>query len=228
MTHPDFVRATNIADNVDLYERENEAVDPEGLLWRAIRDEADWSGRTLLDLGCGTGFWLPRYSDAARAVGVEPDPDLLRLAERRGVEAVAGSAENLPFPDDSFDVVHARFAYFWPPHCEAGRREVLRVLKPGGRLVVIDNDHRRGQFAELLAASPWAEAQGRGEVTDEWWASRGAARREILSSWEAATPEELESILRIEFPADVVDDWVAGNPGASRISYGYVLFTTEK
>lgn len=72
-------------------------------------------------------------------VGVEPDPTLLPLARSRpgGATVHAGSAEHVPFPDASVDVVHAR-AYFFPPGCDAGLAEVLRVLRPGGALVVVD------------------------------------------------------------------------------------------
>ena len=44
----------------------------------------DWAGRDVLDLGCGTGFHLPRFAETARTVvGVEPHPDLVALARRR-------------------------------------------------------------------------------------------------------------------------------------------------
>ena len=55
--------------------------------------------------------------------------------------------------DASVDVVHARFAYFFPYNDfdpTPGLIEVGRVLKPGGRLVVIDNDTEEGEFAQLL------------------------------------------------------------------------------
>ncbi|TQM79201.1 methyltransferase family protein [Saccharothrix saharensis] len=227
---PDFHRAPNIADHPDLYERENEAIDPDGRLWRALRDQADWAGRTVLDLGCGTGFWLPRYAvDAAGVIGVEPDPDLLALAREREVERGEvrhGSAEHIPLPDASVDVVHARFAYFFPPDCEPGLAEVRRVLRPGGALVVIDNDWRHGEFADLLAASPWASAQGTADTTDAWWRDRGAVRTEVTSAWRCRDAAELEAVLRIEFPGEVVDGWVRANPGRRELDYRYVLFTT--
>jgi ubiquinone/menaquinone biosynthesis C-methylase UbiE len=226
----DFSRAPNIADNHETYELENRAIDPSGVLWQALRDQADWHGRTIVDLGCGTGFWLPRYATvAARVIGVEPDPDLRAIAEQReGAEVVAGSAEHLPLPDDSVDVIHARFAYFFPPHCEPGLHEALRVLRPGGALVVIDNDWRHGEFAELLRASAWATAQGAAETTDEWWHPRATHRVEVMSAWRCADPEQLESVLRIEFPGDVVDGWLRDHPGRGELSYGYVLFVTRK
>jgi SAM-dependent methyltransferase len=198
----DFSRAPNIADNHETYELENRAIDPSGVLWQALRDQADWHGRTIVDLGCGTGFWLPRYAtDAARVIGVEPD---------------------------SVDVIHARFAYFFPPHCEPGLHEALRVLRPGGALVVVDNDWRHGEFAELLRASAWATAQGAAETTDEWWRTRATHRVEVMSAWRCADPAQLESVLRIEFPGDIVDGWLRDHPGRAELSYGYVLFGTRK
>ena len=170
----------------DLYELENQAVDPEGFVLAAMRRLAPWRGRTLIDLGPGSGYWLPGYADeAAQVVGIEPDPDLLPLAAARDqrVQVLPGSAEHIPLPDASADVVHARFTYFWPPKCSAGLAEVLRVLRPGGALVVVDNDYRHGEFAELLRAAG-AGAPGRPEVTDGWWAERGAERTEVMSRWQ--------------------------------------------
>ena len=228
---PDFRPSGNRAVNPDLYELENRALDPDAVVWEAMRRLAPWKGRVLVDLGCGSGYWLERYAaeEAAEVIGVEPDPDLLTLAARRGGPArvVAGSAEHLPLPDDSVDVVHARFAYFFPPGCEAGLAEVRRVLRPGGRLVVVDNDYRHGQFAELLVRSPIAAPQGRAETTDAWWHARGAERVEVMSQWSFASRGELESVLCLEMPAELADTWLAEHPGAISMSYGYVLFAVN-
>jgi len=224
---PDFTPSANAAVNPDLYDVENQAIDPDGLLLRAMQELAPWAGKTIVDLGCGTGYWLSMYTEeAAEVIGVEPDPALLELAGKHTTTArvVAGSAEHLPLPDRSVDVVHARFAYFFPPGCDAGLREVLRVLRPGGQLVVVDNDQRHGEFAGLLASSPFAVPQGRAEVTDRWWAERGARRREVMSAWSFTTRTDLLDVLRMEFPATVADPWLARHPEATGLSYGYVLF----
>jgi ubiquinone/menaquinone biosynthesis C-methylase UbiE len=231
MAFPDFQAAPNQGARPDLYELENEALDPDGLVLAAMRELAPWAGRTLVDLGCGSGYWLTGYAaEAAAVIGVEPDPALVPLAAARDprVRVLPGSAEHLPLGDASADVVHARFAYFWAPHCAAGLAEVRRVLKPGGALVVVDNDHRAGEFAGLLRAA--AEAgQGYGDnadVTDAWWADRGATRTEVMSRWQFRTRADFEAVLRLEFP-EVAGRWLADHPGATGLSYGYVLFTVR-
>ena len=224
----DFTRAPNQADQPALYELENAAMDPDEVLLGAMREVAPWAGRTLVDLGCGSGYWLPGYAgEAAEVIGVEPDPSLVPLAAARpgGARVVQGSAEHLPLPDASVDVVHARFAYFFPPGCDAGLAEVRRVLRPGGHLVVVDNDHHAGDFAHLLAASAWAAYQGSGGATDAWWAQRGAQRREVMSAWRFTRREDFEAVLRLEFPGEVADPWLRAHPQALGLSYGYVLFT---
>jgi SAM-dependent methyltransferase len=144
------------------------------------------------------------------------------------VPVVVGSAEHIPLDDATVDVVHARFAYFFPPDVEAGLVEVMRILRPGGSLVVVDNDQRAGEFADLLAASPWAAPQGRADTTDAWWAARGADRVEVISRWAFETHADLEAVLRLEFPADVADPWLTAHPDALGLTYGYVLFAMRK
>jgi SAM-dependent methyltransferase len=228
----DWVPAPNIGRHPDIYELENEAIARDGRLDQALREVADWAGRRLLDVGCGTGFWLPRYAETARSVvGVEPDPALLERARRRiasvpGVEIVRGSAEHLPLPDASVDLVHARFAYFFGAGAERGLAEVLRVLAPGGAFVAVDNSWRSGEFAELLRDAAGGNADHDPEATQAWWEAHGAERVEVQAGWRARTPEELRRILRIEFPADTVDRFEARHH-RSDLTYAMALFVVR-
>ena len=98
---PDWAFAPNIGNHPGIYEIENAALDRGGHVLDLMRQLAPWAGRTIVDLGCGTGFWLPRYAaEARRVIGVEPDPALREKAAAAAagmpnVEVVAGSAEHL-------------------------------------------------------------------------------------------------------------------------------------
>jgi SAM-dependent methyltransferase len=230
---PDFRFAPNIGRHADVYEIENRALDRAGHVLAAMRGLAPWAGRAIVDLGCGTGYWLPVYAaDADRVIGVEPDPALRAAAARRAsrtapglaVDVVAGSAEHIPLATASADVVHARFAYFFPPGTDAGLTEALRVLKPGGRLVVVDNDYRWGEFAELLAASAQNPPLRTAASTDRWWAERAATRHEVRSELRFASRADLAAVLHIEFPAEEARAWLDRHPVATGLTYGYVLF----
>lgn len=225
----DWRPAPNIGRHPRVYERENEALARDGRLDAELARLADVHGRVLLDVGCGTGFWLPRWPAAARVIGVEPDPALLdrardRVADHDHIEVLHGSAEHLPVPDHSVDVAHARFAYFFGPGSEAGLAEVGRVLKPGGTFLAVDNSWGQGDFADLLRDSTIGNAAIDPGATAAWWADRGATRHEVAGGWAASSPEELESILRIEFPGPTVDRWVGRNPGRAALSYDFAVF----
>jgi SAM-dependent methyltransferase len=227
---PDWRFAPNIGRHPASYQAENEALDRAGHVLDAMRALAPWAGRAIIDLGCGTGYWLRRYAEeAARVVGIEPDPALRRVAADAaaalpGAEVLAGSAEHIPLADASVDVVHARFAYFFPPGTDAGLAEVLRVLQPGGCLVAVDNDYRWGEFAGLLSASAIRPPQQTAEIVDAWWRERGATRHEVRSQLHFASRADLAAVLHIEFPAEVATAWLRRHPSATGLSYGYVLF----
>jgi SAM-dependent methyltransferase len=227
----DYRFAPNIGGHPEVYELENRALDRAGHVLDALRALAPWAGRTIVDLGCGTGYWLSRYArEADRVIGIEPDPAVRERAVRAaasvaGATVLAGSAEHLGLPDASVDVVHARFAYFFPPGTEAGLTEVLRVLRPGGRLVMVDNDYRWGEFAGLLASAAARPTLETAATVDAWWAARGASRHAVRSELRFDRREDLAAVLGIEVPARVARDWLARHPVATGISYGYALFT---
>lgn len=116
----------------------------EGTL-RRIREAVGRPGR-LLDVACGPGIVAEALVGTAQEiVGVDATPEMVALARERLRKAGApnasfreGTAEALPFPDGSFDAVVTRLSLHHLPHVPAALGEMRRVLKSGGRLVVVD------------------------------------------------------------------------------------------
>lgn len=106
-----------------------------------VRDARIGPGDDVLDVACGTGnATLPAARTGARVTGLDITPELLEIAAREAnglnVRWVEGDVEALPFPDASFDAVLSVFGCMFAPRHEAAARELRRVLRPGGRLVV--------------------------------------------------------------------------------------------
>ena len=112
--------------------------------------EAICSGRALphrvVDIGCGTGrlleALLPRLAEA-ELVGVDPAQGMIAVASQRfaaepRVRLEVASADRLPLADASVDVVTTTMSFHHWDHQDAGLREVVRVLAPGGRLLLAD------------------------------------------------------------------------------------------
>lgn len=103
---------------------------------------------TGLDLGCGTGFFLPALiGRCQRLHGLDLAPGMLAEASRRhsGALLLCGDAEALPFADQSLDWIFSSLALQWCERPAQAFAEIHRVLKPGGQLL----------FSTLLAESLW-------------------------------------------------------------------------
>jgi ubiquinone/menaquinone biosynthesis C-methylase UbiE len=106
-------------------------------------------GESVLDAGCGTGLLLEQEAAAVgaegRAEGVDSSPDMLeraqaRCAELPQVKLQQGSVDTLPFGDAEFDALSCTQTLLYVPELEATLGEYYRVLKPGGRLAIIETD----------------------------------------------------------------------------------------
>jgi ubiquinone/menaquinone biosynthesis C-methylase UbiE len=218
---PGSVPSPNIWHHPETYELENRSVDRDGVIESAMREVLGghgWSGRDVLDLGCGTGFHLARWAVEARSVhGVEPHPGLAALAARRtrrlaNVTVLTGTAQRIPLPPASVDVVQARWAYFFGPGCEPGLRELDRVVRRGGTAFVIDNDTSRSTFGSWFRRSyPMVEAP----TVERFWSTHGWQRRPLDVEWSFATRSDLESVLRIELDERVAAEVLAEHEGCT-------------
>jgi SAM-dependent methyltransferase len=211
-----LIPSPNIWHHPETYELENRAFDPSGAVESAMRDVADWAGRDVLEVGCGTGFHLPRFAVTARSVtGVEPHPPLLALARRRtrrlgSVTVLPGTAEALPLPPASVDVAHARWAYFFGPGCEPGLRELARVVRRGGAAFVVDNDGTRSTFGRWFRAGyPSVDP----EAVERFWSTQGWSRIPVTTEWQFDDRASFEAVVNIEFDRRTAEAILAEHDG---------------
>jgi ubiquinone/menaquinone biosynthesis C-methylase UbiE len=101
---------------------------------------------SVLDIGCGPGAAVRVAArSVARAVGVDRSQAMIEIASRRSrrftnVEFAVGGAEQLPFPDGTFDRVWTIHSFHhWEDQAQ-GIAECLRALRPSGRLLIVEND----------------------------------------------------------------------------------------
>ena len=112
-----------------------------------------WAGADVLEAGCGIGTDAMQFVRAgARYTGIDFSPAALRLAKRRlelenGTATFAqGSVADLPFPDESFDLVYSNGVIHHLPETGRAIGEFLRVLRPGGTAIVMVYHRRSFNF----------------------------------------------------------------------------------
>ncbi|MDF0529763.1 class I SAM-dependent methyltransferase [Tsukamurella sp. 8F] len=143
-----------------------------------------------LELGCGTGFFLLNLMQggiAKKGSVTDLSPGMVKVATRNGqelgldVDGRVADAETIPYEDDTFDLVVGHAVLHHIPDVEQSLREVLRVLKPGGRFVFAGEPTTIGDFY----------ARWLGRIT--WGITTNVTRLPFLSSWRKPQAELDES-----------------------------------
>ncbi|HEX7430396.1 MAG TPA: methyltransferase domain-containing protein, partial [Mycobacterium sp.] len=183
-----------------------------------------------LELGCGSGFFLLNLIQAGvarRGSVTDLSPGMVKVATRNGenlgleIDGRVADAEGIPYDDDTFDLVVGHAVLHHIPDVELSLREVVRVLKPGGRLVFAGEPTTVGNaYARTLANLTW-------NVTIR------AMKLPGLSSWRRPQ-EELDENSRAAALEWIVDlhtfapgdlEQMAANAGAVDVHTGTTEFT---
>ncbi len=138
-------RRRQYAEEASTYDRDADRSER----WLLGTDHRPWAcsravGRTL-EVAIGTGLNLSHYPSGVHLTGVDLTPEMLALARRRSadlgvsVTLTEGDAQALPFADATFDTVLSTYAMCSVPDERATVLEMRRVLKPGGRLILVDH-----------------------------------------------------------------------------------------
>jgi ubiquinone/menaquinone biosynthesis C-methylase UbiE len=125
----------------------------------------------VLDLGCGGGRTVSKLAALApqgKVYGVDYSQEAVAVANKINrqwidagrVEILAGTVSQLPFPEPLFDLVTAVETHFWWPDLPGDMREVFRVLKPGGRLVIIAEVYKGAKTKTAKLIEKYAPLSG--------------------------------------------------------------------
>jgi ubiquinone/menaquinone biosynthesis C-methylase UbiE len=138
-------------------------------------------GREVLEVGAGTGLIMQGLKGiASKQVGLDISSGMLKTAADRGFEVVQGSATELPFENDRFDLVYSFKVLAHVPEIEKALEEMVRVLKPGGYLVPeFYNSNSLRHLAKRLG--------GPGKISEQ------RTEEEVYTRWD--TPEQVRSYL---------------------------------
>jgi SAM-dependent methyltransferase len=158
--------------------------------FRAVAGDADWPYEKAMELGSGTGFFLLNLMQGGvikKGSVTDLSPGMVKVALRNAehlgldVDGRVADAERIPYDDDTFDLVVGHAVLHHIPDLPAAFREVLRVLKPGGRFVFAGEPTKLGD----------RYARGLGRLT--WWLTTNATRLPPLSGWRRPQTELDES-----------------------------------
>ncbi len=126
---------------------------------------------TILDVGCGGGRTLSKLAAAApegKVYGIDHSETSVAASKRANAQLInigrvvvqLGSVSQLPFADGTFDLVTAVETHFWWPDLPADMREIFRVLKSGGRLVVIAEVYKGANTTMVKLCEKYASRTG--------------------------------------------------------------------
>lgn len=126
---------------------------------------------TILDVGCGGGRTLSKLAGAAtqgKAYGIDYSEDSVAASKRTNARWIDieradvrhGSVSELPFPDEMFDLVTAVETHFWWPNLPMDLCEIFRVLKPGGKLIIIAEVYKGANTIVAKMAETYASRTG--------------------------------------------------------------------
>ena len=158
--------------------------------FKAIAGETGWPYETAMELGSGTGFFLLNLMQGGvikKGSVTDLSPGMVQVALRNAenlgldVDGRVADAERIPYEDNSFDLVVGHAVLHHIPDLPAAFREVLRVLKPGGRFVFAGEPTKIGDtYARKL-----------GQLT--WWLTTNVTKISALSGWRRPQSELDES-----------------------------------
>ncbi|ACJ16644.1 SAM-dependent methyltransferase [Thermococcus onnurineus NA1] len=137
--------------------------------WKVLKLVAERARGLVVDIGCGTGNVL-RFLDPEKYIGVEPSVGMReKFRVKHGFEPLDGHFLRIPLTDESVDTVITTHAFHHVPDGEKtdAIKEMLRVLKPGGKILIADVMFESGEEKRRISAEDGLKE----EIEDEYFAT---------------------------------------------------------
>ena len=158
----------------EVYNAQREAIESIPYSY-ALHEYKDFKGKKVLDVGCGNGYVLSKYAaEGADVFGIDITQAGIDLCNKRfGYSSLTGDfrvadAQSIPFPDDTFDCVCSMGVLHHVPDTQKAVDEIYRVLKPGGRLIVMFYHRHSAKYQFKYRVWSWVTGKSMQQLVNEF------------------------------------------------------------
>jgi SAM-dependent methyltransferase len=141
----------------------------------ALHEYKEFTGKKVLDVGCGNGYVLSKYAtEGAMVCGIDITQASIDLCQKRFAhlqlqgDFQVADAQNIPFPDNTFECVCSMGVLHHVPDTQKALDEIHRVLKPGGRLIVMFYHRNSARYQFMYRFWSWITGKSMEQLVNEY------------------------------------------------------------
>lgn len=158
----------------DFYNRLREDIEPISYSYE-LHEYKNFANKKVLDVGCGNGYILSKYAgEGAKTYGIDITQASIDLCRKRFEylelkgEFKVADAQDIPFPDNTFDCICSMGVLHHVPNTQKAIDEIYRVLKPGGRLIVMFYHRNSAKYQFMYRVKSWISGKTREQLANEF------------------------------------------------------------
>ena len=211
------------------YEKFAEAEDSLGVIEKYMKPEI--TNKVVLDVGCGTGRWLRLFDKYAKEIiGLDLSPNQLEFAKNKTkAKLICADASNMPLEDNYFDIIYATWALSTIKDLTLTTQgkvldEMERVLKPGGKIILVEND-KHSEFRDLFYANRTKEDKEWINKYQEFYLKKGFSVQEQAETYfKFKDIDEARAVMAPFFGKETADN----NINSNKIKHSIIIFERKK
>jgi ubiquinone/menaquinone biosynthesis C-methylase UbiE len=197
----------------EIYEILSQSEDVENRILKTMLTDVSFENRIVLDLGAGTGrFSVPLSSKVKLVVSLDLSEGALNIlkvkSKRKRIGILKGTFSNIPLSDESVDIILATWS-FNPsmPNAEANFEEMLRVIKKGGKIIIVGN-YPRGEY-HLIKKKFLLDPGTDSGYFNKWLLSKGCKRKIMDVKVDLRSKRNIEKVLHGQPPLEMIKQYLS-------------------